>query len=85
MPIKSSLWMSPDHLILHIAASNLAWSKSSQEIANSIINLACQLNTESYDISITTIILRTNDTKSKRMWSNLSFYRFLWREERLLK
>ena len=55
--------MSPDHFILHIGANGLALSKSSREIANSKINLACQLKTESHDISVSTIILRTDDTK----------------------
>ena len=65
--MKPSLRMSPDHFILYVEANDLASSKSSQEFANSIINLACQLKTESYDVSMSTIILKTDDTRSKRI------------------
>ena len=34
-----------------------------QEIANSIINLACQLKTDSHNVSVSTIIVRGDDKK----------------------
>ena len=55
--------MSPDHFILHTGTNDLASSKTSQEIANSIINLACQLKTDSHDVSVSTIIVRGDDKK----------------------
>ena len=61
--IKPSLRMSPDHFILHTGTNDLASSKTSQEIANSIINLACQLKTDSHDVSVSTIIVRGDDKK----------------------
>ena len=49
--------------ILHTGTNDLASSKTSQEIANSIINLACQLKTDSHDVSVSTIIVRGDDKK----------------------
>ena len=60
---KPPLRMFPDHFILHIGTGDLTSSKSSQEIANSIINLACQLKTKLHDVSLSSIILRADDTK----------------------
>ena len=60
--IKPSLrTFSPDHFILHTGTNDLASSKTSQEIANSIINLACQLKTDSLDVSVSTIIVRGDE------------------------
>ena len=61
--MKSSLRLTPNHFVLHIGTNNLASSKSSPEIANSIINLACQLKTDSHDVSVSAIILKTDDKK----------------------
>ena len=61
--IKPSLRMSPDHFILHTRANDLASSKRSQEIVNSIINLVCQLKTNSHDVSVSTTIVRGDDKK----------------------
>ena len=38
------------------------WNKRS-EIAESIINLACRLKNEMHDVTVSTIILRTDDKK----------------------
>ena len=61
--IKPSLRMSLDHFILHTRANDLASSKTSQEISNSIINLACQLKTDLHNVSVSTIIVRGDDKK----------------------
>ena len=51
------------HFILHVRMNDLSSEKSSMEIAKSIINLACRLKNEIHDVSISTIILRTDDKK----------------------
>ena len=50
--IKPSLPMPPDHFILHTGINDLTSSKTSQEIAKSIINLTCQLKTDSHDVRL---------------------------------
>ena len=67
--MKPSLRNPPDHFILHVVTNNLYSEKSSMEIAESIINLACRLKNEIHDVSVSTIILRTDDKKlNKRRW-----------------
>ena len=58
---KPSLRNPPDHFILHVGTNDLSSHKSPHEIAESIINLACQLKNEKHDVSVSTIILRTDD------------------------
>ena len=53
----------PDHFILHVGTNDLSSEKSSMEIAKSIINLACRITNEMHDVSVSTIILRTDDKK----------------------
>ena len=61
--MKPSLRNPPDHFILHVGTNDLSSEKCSMEIAKSIINLACRLKNEIHDVSISTIILRTDDKK----------------------
>ena len=64
---KLSLRNPPDHFIFHFGTNDLSSEKSSMEIAESIINLACRLINEIHNASVSTIILR-NDKKSKIGW-----------------
>ena len=59
--MKSFLRNPHDHFILHVGTNDLSSEKSSMEIAESIKNLACLLKNEIHDISVSTIILRTDD------------------------
>ena len=59
--MKPSLRNPPDHFILHVGTNDLSSDKSPHEIAESIINLACQLKNEKHDVSVSTIVLRTDD------------------------
>ena len=59
--MKPSLRNPPDHFFLHIGTNDLSSDKSPHEIVESIINLACQLKNEKHDVSVSTIILRTDD------------------------
>ena len=61
--MKPSSRNPPDHFILHVGTNDLSSGKSSMEIAESTINLACRLKNEIYDVSVSTIILRTDDKK----------------------
>ena len=59
--MKPSLRNPPDHFILHVGTNDLSSDKSTHKIAESIINLACQLKNKKHDVSVSTIILRTDD------------------------
>ena len=61
--MKPSLRNPPDHFILHVGTNDLCSEECSMEIAESIINLACRLKNEIHDVSVSTIILRTDDKK----------------------
>ena len=61
--MKPSLRNPPDHFILHVGKNDLSPDKSPMEIAQSIINLTCQLKNEIHDVNLSTIILRTDDKK----------------------
>ena len=71
--MKPPLRNPPDHFILHVGAYDLFSEKSSMEIAELIINLACRLKNKIHDISVSTIVLRANDKKlnEKEMEVNL--------------
>ena len=61
--MKPSLRNPTDHFILYVGTNDLSSEKSSMEIADSIINLACRLKDEIHDVSASTSILRTDDKK----------------------
>ena len=61
--MKPFLKNSSDHFILHVGENDLSFERCSMEIAKSIINLACRLKSEIHDVSVSTIILRTDDKK----------------------
>ena len=61
--LKSSLRKDPNHIILHVGTNNLVLDRTSQDIATSIVNLACSMESESCDVSISNIILRTDNKK----------------------
>ena len=61
--MKPFLRNSPDHFILHVGANELSSERSMlMKIAESI-NLSCRLKNEVHDISVSIIILRTDDKK----------------------
>ena len=51
------------HFILHVETNDLSSENSSLEITQSIINLASQLRNKMNDVSISPIILRTDNKK----------------------
>ena len=70
---KPSLRNLPDYFILHFGTNDLSSKKCSMETAGSIINLECRLINEIHDVSVSTVILRTDDKKlnEKEMEVNL--------------
>ena len=59
--MKSSFRNPPDHLLLHVGTNDLPSKISSMEIAELMINLACRLKNEMNGVSVSAIILRTDD------------------------
>ena len=59
--VKPSLKNSPYHFILHLGTNDLISNQTSEQIATPIINLSSWMKEESYDVSISSIILRTDD------------------------
>ena len=72
--MKPSLRNPPDHFILHVGTNYLSSDKSPYEIAESIINLACQLKKEKHDVSVSTIVLRTDDKILKEKGIEVNSY-----------
>ena len=61
--MKPSLRKPPDDFILHVGTNDLSSEKCSMETTESIINLAFKLKNEIHDVSVSTIILRTDNKK----------------------
>ena len=59
---------------MHVWTNDLSSEKSSMEIAKSIINLSCQRKNEMLDVSVLTIILRTDDKKMKEKGMEVNFH-----------
>ena len=59
--MKPSLRNTPDQLIFHAGRNNLSFEKFSKEIVVSIINLSSRLKNKMHDVSVSTIILITDD------------------------
>ena len=61
--MKPSLRNPPDQLIFHVGRNNLSFKKFSKDIVVSIINLSSRLKNKMHDVSVSTIILITDDKK----------------------
>ena len=51
----------PDHFIIHVGTNNLNTEVLSKFITESIVDLAMSLKTESNDVSVSNIVLRTEN------------------------
>ena len=58
--VKLSLKNPPDHFTLHVGTNDLISNQTSEEVATSIINLASSMKGKSYNVSISSVILRTD-------------------------
>ena len=61
--MKPSLQKGPNHTILHVGANDLILDRTSQDIATSIVNLASSTKGENCCLSVSNIILRTENRK----------------------
>ena len=72
--MKPSLGNPPDHFMLHVRMNDLSSGKSSMEMGESIINLECRLKNEMHDVSVSTIILETDDKKLNKKEMEVNLY-----------
>ena len=63
--IKPSLKFNPDLIILHTGVNDLRSNKSPNVIADEIINLACDIKTNSNDVVISGLVGRNDDLNFK--------------------
>ena len=61
--MKPSLRKDPNHIILHVGTNDLILDRTSQDIAISIVNLVCSMKGKNCAVSISNIILRTDNKK----------------------
>ena len=61
--MKPSLRKDPNHIILHVGTKDLILDRTLQYITISIVNLACSMKGEHCDVSMSNIILRTENKK----------------------
>ena len=59
---KPSIRDEPDHFIVHVGTNDLNSEVSSKSIVESIVDLAMSLKTESNDVSVSNIVLRTDNS-----------------------
>ena len=61
---KLSIRDEPDHFIVHVGTNDLNSEVSSKSIAESIVYLTMTLKTESNNVSVSNIVLRTDNSLS---------------------
>ena len=59
---KPSIRDNPDHFIIHVETNDLNSEVPPKSIAESTVDLAMSLKTESNDVSVSNIILRTDNS-----------------------
>ena len=60
--MQLSLRNPPNHFILHVGTNDLDSDKTAESIANTINCLATSLKNDQYDVNISDILLRTDNT-----------------------
>ena len=63
---KLSIRDEPDHFIVHVGTNDLNSEVSSKSIAESIVHLTMTLKTESNNVSVSNIVLRTDNSLSNQ-------------------
>ena len=58
--MKQSLLKDPNHIILYVETNELILDRSLQDIAASLVNLACSMKGEKCDVNILNIILKNS-------------------------
>ena len=72
--MKPSLRKDPNDIILHIGTNDLILVSTSQDNASSIVNLACSMKGENCDVSISNIIVRTDNKKFNKKGQEVNTY-----------
>ena len=60
--MKPSLWENPDHFILHVGTNDLITERSPELITKSIVDLTTTLKGNSCDVSVSNMIVHTNNS-----------------------
>ena len=71
---KPSIRDELDHFIVHVGTNELNSEVSSKSIAESIVDLAMSLETESNDISVSNIILRIDSSRLNQKRSEVNWH-----------
>ena len=61
--MKQSLLKDPNHIMLYVGKNELILDRSLQDIATSLVNLACSMKGEKCDVNILNIILKNDNKK----------------------
>ena len=61
--VKPLLRSTPNHFILHVGTNDLNSHQTSEVIAKEIVDLATSLKNNQHDVSVSNIILRTDNSK----------------------
>ena len=61
--VKPLLRSTQNHFMLHVGTNNLNSSQTSEVIAKEIVDLATSLKNNQHDVSVSNIILRTDNSK----------------------
>ena len=72
--IKPSLRKNPNHFIIHVGTNDLATDKTPEGIAEKIVNLATAVKSETCDVSISSIILRTDNKQLNQKGVEVNAY-----------
>ena len=81
---KPSIRDEPDHFIVHVGKNDLNLEVSSKSIAESIVDLATSLKTESNNVSVSNIILRIDNSLLNQKGSEINSHLKQLCEERNL-
>ena len=63
--VRQTLRENPDHIIIHIGTNDLASNTSAEKIAESIIDLASMLKSDSCSVAISSITARNDKHRNK--------------------
>ena len=61
--VKPPFRSTPNHFILYVGTNDLNSNQTSEVIAKEIVDLATSLNNNQHDVSVSKIILRTDNSK----------------------
>ena len=72
---RPSLRENPDHIIIHVGTNDLALNTAAKKVAESIIDLASTLKSDSCSIAISSITVRNDKHRNKVAQVNRSLKR----------